>query len=133
MTEVVQAAGGVLLRRNEGGALEVAVVRRPKYGDWTLPKGKLGPGEGFEDAALREVEEETRLKCRLGPEVGTSEYRDRHGRRKVVRYWLMTPVSGRFEPNAEVDELRWLAPSEAAELLTYERDGAIVAGLEGEP
>jgi 8-oxo-dGTP diphosphatase len=104
----------------------VLLVHRPKYGDWTLPKGKLDPGEAFEDAALREVEEETGLRCELGEELGSTTYHDRHGRPKLVRYWEMTPVGGEFEPNDEVDEVRWATPEEARELLTYERDREVV-------
>jgi 8-oxo-dGTP diphosphatase len=129
VTARVEAAGGVIVRRADGGVV-VAVVHRPKYDDWTLPKGKLDPGEGFEQAALREVEEETGLVCRLGREVGAVEYNDRHGRPKLVRYWLMTPVAGRFRPNREVDELRWLPAKEAAELLTYEHDRELVSSAE---
>ena len=117
MSDVVQAAGGVVVR--EGS---VAVVHRPKYDDWTLPKGKLDPGEGFEEAALREVEEETGLRCRLVRELPSTRYTDPKGRPKLVRYWQMEPVEGEFRPGSEVDELRWLAPEDAIELLSYDRD-----------
>jgi len=120
--EPVRAAGGLVLRRAPGGGIEVALVHRPKYDDWTLPKGKLQPGEGDQEAALREVEEETGLRCRLERELPGTRYRDQSGRDKVVRYWEMRPVSGGFEPNREVDELRWLAPQEAERLLTYGHD-----------
>ena len=121
----VRAAGGVVV--GEGG--EIAVVHRPKYDDWTLPKGKLDPGEGFEEAALREVEEETGLRCRLGAELGEVRYTDPHGRPKVVRYWAMIPQAGSFRPNDEVDEVRWVDPGDAAELLTHDRDVEIVGRL----
>ena len=111
------AAGGVIRRGDR-----VAVVHRPKYDDWTFPKGKLDPGEGFEAAALREVEEETGLRCELGDELAATAYVDSKGRTKLVRYWEMTPVGGEFAPGDEVDELRWLPPHEARELLTYDRD-----------
>jgi 8-oxo-dGTP diphosphatase len=104
----------------------VAIVHRPKYGDWTLPKGKLDSDESFEEAALREVLEETGLRCELGEELGSTTYTDAKGRPKVVRYWGMTPVSGTFQPNDEVDELRWVTPEEARRLLTYERDRGLV-------
>jgi 8-oxo-dGTP diphosphatase len=120
----VKAAGGVI-RRQDGA---IAVVHRPRYDDWSLPKGKLDPGETWEQAALREVWEETGLRCALGPELTPTFYEDRKGRSKAVRYWLMDLVEGEggaFEPNDEVDELRWLAPQEAADLLTYPRDAEL--------
>jgi 8-oxo-dGTP diphosphatase len=104
----------------------VLLVHRPKYGDWTFPKGKLDPGESFEEAALREVEEETGLRCELGEELEPTTYRDRHGRLKLVRYWEMSPVGGEFEPNDEVDRLEWLPPEEARERLTYDRDRGVL-------
>jgi 8-oxo-dGTP pyrophosphatase MutT (NUDIX family) len=120
----VHAAGGVVLRNGR-----VAVVHRPRYDDWSLPKGKLDPGESFEDAALREVEEETGLRCRLLRELPTVSY-DVRGRRKEVRYWAMevedeTP----FVPNEEVDEVRWVEPQEALALLSYDRDREPVLAL----
>jgi 8-oxo-dGTP pyrophosphatase MutT (NUDIX family) len=121
----VRAAGGVLLRAGDGG-VEVAVIHRPKYEDWSLPKGKLEPDEGFEQAALREVEEETGMRAELRDELASISYRDRKGRTKVVRYWLMRPLDGEFAPGSEVDELRWLDPDAAAELLSYEHDAALV-------
>ena len=125
----VEAAGGVVVRRG-GSGLEVLIVHRPRYDDWTLPKGKLDPGETFEDAAVREVEEETGIRCTLGRELPSSRYRDNKDRPKVVRYWLMEPVAGAFEPNDEVDQVRWLAPGAAAEALTYERDREVLAAVE---
>jgi 8-oxo-dGTP diphosphatase len=118
----VKAAGGVPIRDGL-----VLLVHRPKYDDWTLPKGKLDPGESFEDAALREVEEETSLTCRLGSELSATHYRDNKDRPKIVRYWVMEVEDEvPFEPNDEVDELRWLEPEEAEAKLTYERDRALV-------
>jgi 8-oxo-dGTP diphosphatase len=108
----------------------VALVHRPNYDDWTLPKGKLDPGESFEQAALREVEEETGLRCTLGDELPPVRYRDQKSRPKVVRYWLMEVEGGEESvPNDEVDELRWLPPAEARILLTYQRDAELLAGL----
>ena len=124
----VKAAGGVVWRRGAGG-IEVAVAHRPHRGDWSLPKGKLDPGESWEEAALREVLEEIGLRCKLGRELSPTSYRDQKGRAKVVRYWLMEPESGEFEPNREVDEIRWLNPAAAADLLTYEHDKQLVRGL----
>jgi 8-oxo-dGTP diphosphatase len=126
----VRAAGGIVLRPRPGGGVEVAVVHRPKYDDWTLPKGKLDPGETWEQAALREVEEETGLRCRLGKEVlPPTRYRDAKGRPKTVRYWLMEVAGGAFTPNREVDELRWLELPAATALLTYDHDQELLAGV----
>jgi 8-oxo-dGTP diphosphatase len=126
----VKAGGGVVVRRGEGGPC-VALVHRPKYDDWSFPKGKLDRGESFEDGALREVEEEIGLRCRLGRELSPTTYRDRKGRSKVVRYWLMEPLEGDFEANDEVDEMRWLTVADAEALLSYEHDRALLreAGL----
>jgi ADP-ribose pyrophosphatase YjhB (NUDIX family) len=121
MTEVVQAAGGLVVRRR-GGVLQIVVVHRPAQADWSYPKGKLECGETHEEAAQREVREETGMTCRLLRFVGHVEYIDRKGRPKVVAYWLMAPESGTFEVNGEVDELRWLDLPEAGRFLSYERD-----------
>lgn len=129
MRERVRAAGGVVTRRRDG-ELEVLLVHRPRYDDWTLPKGKLLPGETEEEGALREVEEETGLRCELGPELAGTEYVDSRGRDKTVRYWAMRPVSGQFEPHDEVDAVRWLTLDRARTLLSYERDLAVLASVE---
>jgi 8-oxo-dGTP diphosphatase len=121
----VHAAGGVIVRRADGGP-EVALVHRPKYDDWSLPKGKLDRGEGWEEAALREVEEETGLRCRLLDELEPVAYRDPKQRSKLVRYWLMEPVSGAFAPNKEVDRFEWLALDDALARLTYDHDRELV-------
>ena len=121
----VAAAGGVLVRKGVRGT-EVAVIHRPKYMDWSLPKGKLEEGEDWLDAGLREVEEETGYRCEPRFELPRVSYLDRKGRRKLVRYWLMEPVEGGFKPHGEVDELRWLARDEAEELLTYPHDRELV-------
>jgi 8-oxo-dGTP pyrophosphatase MutT (NUDIX family) len=124
----VKASGGVVWRRAADGSVELVVVHRPRYDDWSLPKGKLDAGESWEDAALREVEEEVGLRCRLGAELPPVGYRDNKGRAKAVRYWLMEPVDGSapFTPNHEVDEMRWLGVAEAAQLLSYPHDAELV-------
>jgi 8-oxo-dGTP diphosphatase len=129
MPDEVNAAGGVVTRTSDDG-VEVCLVHRPEYDDWTLPKGKLDPGESFEEAALREVWEETGLRCRLGEELEPVRYRDRKDRLKVVRYWRMKVLTDEgFVANDEVDEVRWVPLPAAVDLLTYERDRALVAGL----
>jgi 8-oxo-dGTP diphosphatase len=127
-TEVVQAAGGLVVRRHRG-ALEIAVVHRPLHQDWSFPKGKLEEGETFESAALREVEEETGMACRLLRFIGHTEYADRKGRPKAVAYWVMVAQSGSFAPNAEVDEMRWVTLDVASHLLSYPRDRELAAVL----
>jgi 8-oxo-dGTP diphosphatase len=126
VTRTIQAAGGVVLD-SQG---RVAIVHRPRYDDWSLPKGKLDPGESFEQAALREVEEETGLRARLVSELPSVKYRDNKHRPKVVRYWLMeVEHDPGFAPNDEVDELRWVPPDEAVRLLTYDRDRDVLGAV----
>jgi 8-oxo-dGTP diphosphatase len=122
---VVRAAGGVVVR--DGRLL---LVHRPKYDDWTLPKGKCEPGETDEACAVREVEEETGLRCELGTELLSTHYTDSRGRPKRVRWWRMSPVSGEFTPTDEVDEIRWLTRDEAAALLSYGRDQALLDAVQ---
>jgi 8-oxo-dGTP diphosphatase len=112
----VRAGGGLIIR--DGCVL---LVHRPQYDDWTFPKGKLEQGESWEDAAVREVEEETGLRVEAGEVVGSTFYDDRLGRAKEARYFLM---SAGDDPRAqnEVDEVRWVPLDEAAETLSYERD-----------
>lgn len=121
---LVRAAGGLVVR--DGGVL---LVHRPKYDDWTFPKGKCGEGESDEACAVREVEEETGMRCELVEEVGTTEYVDSKGRPKRVRWWLMRPTGGVFVPTNEVDEVRWTTPAEAAEVLSYGRDLELLEAL----
>ena len=128
MSEVVRAAGCVVWRRH-GDDVEVLVVHRPRYDDWSFPKGKLDPGETDQQCALREVREETGLSGRLGPELAATRYADHHGRPKVVRYWSLEVDGGRFEPNDEVDEVRWLPAPQAEALLTYDHDRSVLASF----
>ena len=118
---VVRAAGGVVVR--DGRLL---LVHRPKYDDWTFPKGKCEPGESDEACAVREVAEETGLHCELGTELPSTHYTDSRDRPKRVRWWRMEPVAGEFTPTDEVDEIRWLTREDAAALLSYARDQALL-------
>lgn len=122
----VEAAGGVIVRRDADGQAEVLIVHRPRYDDWSLPKGKLDPGESHEDGALREILEETGLTCQLGDEIAQARYTDSKGRSKRVRYYLMDPLEGAFEVNDEVDEIRWHDPVTAAATVSYSRDAEIL-------
>jgi 8-oxo-dGTP pyrophosphatase MutT (NUDIX family) len=106
----------------------VLLVHRPKYDDWTFPKGKAEPGESDESCALREVREETGFDCRLGVELASTSYRDSRRRPKRVRYWLMDLVGGAFVPTPEVDEIRWCTKAEASRLLSYRRDQDVLSG-----
>jgi 8-oxo-dGTP diphosphatase len=117
-------------RRAPGGALEIVLVHRPQYDDWSFPKGKLHDGEDERSAALREVEEETGLRCRLGGELGTTRYVDSKGRTKTVRYFEMTPAGGTLAPAHEIDDARWIAVAEAPSVLSYARDRRLLDALE---
>ncbi len=137
MSAEVRAAGGVVVRRPGRLPLrprQVLLVHRPKYDDWTFPKGKQDKGESDEETALREVAEETGFECSLGTDLGTVRYRDSMGRDKIVHYWAMAlPNNERgdhFVPNREVDEIVWLAVQHADRLLTYEHDRVLIERLE---
>ncbi len=123
---VIRAAGGIVFRKSRSGETEIAVIHRPAYDDWTLPKGKIEPDERPEDCALREVREETGLRCELLQPVGCTAYVDRRGRDKVACYWLMEARGGRFRPGIEVDRLLWLSVPAAIDRLTYGRDKTLL-------
>ena len=130
--ERVHAAGAVVHRASPAtGELEVLLVHRPKYDDWTFPKGKLDPGETFEHAAVREVEEEAGVRGVLGPELPSTSYVDHRGRPKLVRWWAidLAGADGHAAQDNEVDEIRWLTVEAAREQLTYERDHALLDAL----
>ncbi len=133
MSDLVRAAGGIVVRRV--GRVprrrhQILLVHRPKYDDWTFPKGKRDGGESDEETALREVAEETGFECELGADLGDVRYRDSTGRKKVVRYWAMglpkDEAGEHFAPNREVDEIRWLRVRAAGKLLTYGHDRALL-------
>jgi 8-oxo-dGTP diphosphatase len=126
---VIRAAGGVVTRRGAQDELEVLLVHRPAYDDWTFPKGKAEPGETDEDCALREVEEETGLRCELRYRLGETRYVDSRGRPKVVRYFAMQPLEGVFAPHREIDDAIWLPLGAAAGRLTYDRDRELLAAV----
>ncbi len=115
------------MTRERNGATEVLVVHRPRYDDWSLPKGKVDGDETDEQAAIREVEEETAVVAEPVSELATIRYTDHRGRPKEVRYWHMRVVhEGEFAPFDEVDEVRWLPLGQAATLLTYHHDRALL-------
>ncbi|MGH8867877.1 MAG: NUDIX hydrolase [Actinomycetes bacterium] len=126
---LVEAAGGVLWRSagdtGSDGPVEVALVHRPRYDDWSIPKGKLDPGEHPLLAALREVEEETGSRARPGPYLAEARYVAK-GRPKRVRYWAMEAAGGAFVPSREVDEVRWLPLAEAFDLVAADRDRPVL-------
>ncbi|MBV8933579.1 MAG: NUDIX hydrolase, partial [Kutzneria sp.] len=124
----IRAAGAALWRTNTAGGVEVAVVHRSRHDDWSLPKGKLEAQETAPLAAFREVVEETGFSPVLGRTLADVRY-PAGGADKVVRYFSARVRSGRFAPNNEVDELRWLPPVEAHDLLTYSSDRDVLAAL----
>ncbi|MBO0917556.1 NUDIX hydrolase [Streptomyces sp. NBC_01260] len=135
MSTTVRAAGCVLWRRvpAPGAGVELCLVHRPRYDDWSFPKGKLKRGESPRDAALREVLEETGHHCVPGAVLPTARYLA-NGRPKEVTYWAAEATAGAFSPNDEVDRIVWLPPAAAGERLTQKRDrllvGAFLSSLE---
>jgi 8-oxo-dGTP pyrophosphatase MutT (NUDIX family) len=124
----VRAAGAVVWRdRESDGCPEVCVIHRPRYDDWSLPKGKLDDGETFEAAAEREVFEEIGVRGRLTEELPPATYTDHKGRSKLVRYWLMEiDEAPEFVVNDEVDEVKWCTPAEAARCVSYPFDAELL-------
>jgi 8-oxo-(d)GTP phosphatase len=129
-SDLIRAAGGLIVRGERSDHAEMVVVHRPRYDDWTLPKGKEDPGESPLDCATREVLEETGLRARIVGHAGTARYRAA-GQPKQVEYYLMRPYRFvGFDPNDEVDEVRWIPLSEAPSLLTYDFDRELVAEVD---
>jgi len=126
MARPIRAAGGVVFRRTDSGP-EFLLIRRPRYKDWTLPKGKIDRGEGPAEAAFREVREETGFQCRPVLELGSIGYQLKGGRFKAVRYWLMEAEKGKFTKNNEVDKVVWLNESDAIERLSFRKDKDVLA------
>lgn len=127
-TNHILAAGGVVWRRNSSG-IETLLVHRPRYDDWAFAKGKVDSHESVREAARREVAEETGLQTQLGPYLGYLEYVTDAGNDKTVHYWAMKATGGRFQPNSEVDDVKWLSTADAAEKMTYKRDRMFYLGL----
>jgi 8-oxo-dGTP diphosphatase len=128
----IQAAGGVVWRVGQGpngGQMQIAVIHRPRYDDWSLPKGKLAPGESHLEGAVREVHEETGFRVQPGRSLGEVRYLKKSGgaaREKVVHYWAMRALNGAFSPNREVDRLEWLTVDEARERITRGTDREVL-------
>ncbi|MEE3852637.1 NUDIX hydrolase [Gordonia sp. LSe1-13] len=131
-TKTVWAAGGVLWRPTRGGGVEICLVHRPDYDDWTLPKGKIDDGETLITTAVRELREETGQLSKLGRHLLDVAY-DVPSGRKRVRYWSARALGGDFWPNHEVDDLRWLEPSAAASVLSYPLDRKVLKEFERLP
>ncbi len=129
MTDLLRAAGGLVWRRG-AHEVEVVLVHRRRYDDWSFPKGKVDPGESDEEAAVREVQEEASLICRLGSELPSTSYTDRTGRAKVVRYWAMTVQAGMAAGDNEIDRAEWVPLSQLRSRMSYRRDHGVVDGFE---
>jgi 8-oxo-(d)GTP phosphatase len=139
-SSVIRAAGGVLWRSANASSgdlnIEVAIIHRPRYDDWSIPKGKLVPGESDLEGAIREVTEETGYRVQIRRPLGEVKYEKNSGgepRTKTVRYWSMHAEGGMFSPSREVDQLRWLSVDEAIRLLTHDRDRDLIRAFAAGP
>lgn len=124
--EAIWAAGAVVARRRKDGTPEFLLVHRPRYDDWSLPKGKIDKGESFLEGALREVREETGVKGKNPRLVGTIAYHTKNGNPKVVRWWLVDAGKGSFTPNQEVDRIKWVTFKKGSRKLTYRNDREVL-------
>ncbi|MFT4596779.1 MAG: 8-oxo-dGTP pyrophosphatase MutT (NUDIX family) [Paracrocinitomix sp.] len=123
--ECIEAAGGVVVDMSKNKP-RYLLIHRPRYNDWSLPKGKLNEGETHHDAALREVKEETGLVCDVLAKLSPVNYTTPNGNAKQVKYWLMQTRSGDFVKNDEVDDVSWLKRSKAISMLTHVHDQAVL-------
>jgi len=121
----IEAGGGVIVDMTKGKP-RYLLIHRPRYDDWSLPKGKLNAGEKHRDAALREVKEETGLLCEIVAKLSPVNYITPNGNPKRVKYWLMAALSGSFVRNDEVDAVTWVKRSQAMSLLTHVHDQAVL-------
>ncbi|KAA0103403.1 NUDIX hydrolase [Mycolicibacterium sp. P1-5] len=129
----VIAAGAVLWRPDpDTGELHVALIHRPRYDDWSLPKGKVDPGENEPVAAVREIWEETSQRSQLGRRLIQTHYPIPQGT-KIVHYWAARALGGDFTPNAEVDRLEWLTVEDAAKRLSYPHDREVLKAFTKQP
>jgi 8-oxo-dGTP diphosphatase len=128
----VLAAGAVLWRRGDGSEPEIALIHRPRYDDWSLPKGKVDPGETEPVTAVREVHEETGQLSVLGRRLTAVSYPVEQSIKKV-RYWAARRVDGEFNPNAEVDEIKWLPVTDAMKHLEYPHDRKVLRRFAKQP
>ena len=124
---MIRAAGALLWRDNSDLSIEVALIHRPRYDDWSLPKGKLEMGETALQCAYREVQEETGIRATFTRQLGTVEYEE-SGQEKRVKYWAAhcALTNSEFVPNEEVDQLKWLSPNQALEQATHDSDKSII-------
>jgi ADP-ribose pyrophosphatase YjhB (NUDIX family) len=124
----VQLAAGGLVWKKVNGDLKLAVIHRPKYDDWSLPKGKPERRESLSETAWREVKEELGCEARFLDFAGVRHYPLADGRLKVVLFWNMVPTEElRFQPNTEVDQMLWLSREEAARKLSHQTERELVA------
>ena len=131
MTRLIRAAGGVVFRKTPKGKIRVLLVHRPRYDDWTPPKGKADKGESPEETAIREVLEETGYRCRIVAPLGPTRYRVQGGVKEVHWYGMRPlPDSPGFTRNSEVDKVKWLSPRKLVDTLSYDQDRELMEGTD---